>query len=610
MCGIVGAIAQRPVEHILIEGLKRLEYRGYDSAGVALLDTNSHELCRQRVLGKVAGLETALNKSQLTGTVGIAHTRWATHGKPTENNAHPHCSQDRIAIVHNGIIENHQNLREMLESYDYHFESDTDTEIIVHLIHHHLKTNPKMIDALRMTVAQLKGAYALCILSTAHPDELYVVRSGSPLVIGLGIGENFIASDPLALIPVTQKFIYLEEGDLAKVTRTDITIYDQHATPVDRTIHESELENDAANKGAFRHFMLKEIYDQPEALAHTLEQYLALDQIGPNVFGVNACDIFPKIQRIQIIACGTSFHAGLVASYWLESIAKLPVKVDIASEYRYRNSVIEPNTLFVAISQSGETADTLAAIRHAKQNGCQHVLAICNAPESSLARESDLLFVTLTGKEVGVAATKTFTGQLCALALLTLAFGHMRNTPEKTIRNCHKALKTLPGLINDLLALDETIQSISRNFIKKHSALFVGRGELYPIAAEGALKLKEISYIHAEAYPAGELKHGPLALVDKEMPVIVIAPDNALFEKLASNIEEIHARDGEVYVFSNKPAKAFSKHITHIQMPKSAEFITPITYTIPMQLLSYHIAVLKGTDVDQPRNLAKSVTVE
>lgn len=610
MCGIVGAIAQRPVEHILIEGLKRLEYRGYDSAGVALLDTDTGKICRQRALGKVAGLEKALDQSKITGTVGIAHTRWATHGKPTENNAHPHCSRDTIAIVHNGIIENHQSLREAITAQGYQLESDTDTEIIAHLIHHHLKTNPEMLDALRKTIAQLKGAYALCILSNDHPDELYVVRSGSPLVIGLGIGENFIASDPLALIPVTQKFIYLEEGDLAKVSRNTVSIFDAQGNEAQREVHESELKNDAASKGTFRHFMLKEIHEQPEAITNTLEKYVALEHIGPEIFGVKASDIFPHIDRIQIIACGTSYHAGLVASYWLESIARLPVKVDIASEFRYRNSVIEPNTLFVAISQSGETADTLAAIRHAKKNGCKHVLAICNAPESSLARESDLLFMTLTGKEVGVAATKTFSGQLCALALLTLAFAQVKNTQTTNLTNFKNALKSLPTLINELLTLDESIQTISRNFIKKNNAIFIGRGEHYPIAAEGALKLKEISYIHAEAYPAGELKHGPLALIDEEMPVIVIAPDNALFEKLASNIEEIQARDGEVYVFSNKPTKAFSRHITHIKMPDVPEFISPMAYTIPMQLLSYHIAVLKGTDVDQPRNLAKSVTVE
>lgn len=610
MCGIVGAIAERPVEKILIEGLKRLEYRGYDSAGMAILDPESNAIRRARVLGKVAGLIEALQAVPLSGYVGIAHTRWATHGRPNETNAHPHCSKNKIAIVHNGIIENYQALREKLIKLDYEFESETDTEVVAHLLHHHLDQDDDMEIAIQKTAAELKGAYALCILFTETPDRFYAVRSGSPLVVGLGIGENFIASDQLALLPVTQKFIYLEEGDIAIVSCDDVRIIDSTGKMANRKTHESEPEADAASKGKFRHFMLKEIYDQPTAIARTLERYLTNSHINPEQFGHQASKILSTVKRVQIIACGTSFHAALVAKYWMEAIAKIPTQVEVASEFRYRDSIMEPDTLFIAISQSGETADTLAAVRHAKKIGCKAVLSICNVPESSLSRESDLLCITQSGREIGVAATKTFTAQLSALALLTLVLSQFQGLAKKDIANYIRDLESLPDRIDLLLKLDKQIQVISKQFIYKKNALFIARGEFYPIALEGALKLKEISYVHAEGYPAGELKHGPLALVDEEMPVIVIAPNNKLFDKLASNLQEIQARGGQLFVLSNKDKSAFDAKTILIPMPDMPDLLAPICYTIPLQLLSYHIAVLKGTDVDQPRNLAKSVTVE
>lgn len=610
MCGIVGAIAQRSVERILVEGLKRLEYRGYDSAGIALSQPQTQSILRKRVLGKVAKLEALLNESaDVMGEMGIAHTRWATHGKPTENNAHPHCS-DTLAVVHNGIIENHLALRKQLTDKNYQFESETDTEVIVHLLHDLLKHESNIINALKQCMQQLKGAFALCVLSAQDPHHIYAVRCGSPLVIGVGNDENFIASDSLALLPVTQQFIYLEEGDIAMVSRQQVSIYDRAGLSVDRKIIASQLEHDAANKGTYAHYMLKEIYEQPDTMHNTLESCLALDYVSPNCFGHNAQNIFKKIKRIQMLACGTSYHAALVAKHWMESIAQLPVAVDIASEFRYREHVLEPNTLFVAISQSGETADTLAAVRYAKTKGAKHVLAICNVPESSLTHESSLVFITRSGKEVGVAATKTFTTQLCALALLTLTFAKIKNIPSSQLKQFQLELKTLPQLAKQLLSLDGVIQNLSSRFITKNHALFIARGVHYPIALEGALKLKEISYIHAEAYPAGELKHGPLALVDENMPVIVLAPHNRLFEKLCSNIEEIAARGGDLTVFSDAVQEIFPHQVNYVSMPTMGDFISPIAYTLPMQLLSYHIAVLKGTDVDQPRNLAKSVTVE
>lgn len=610
MCGIVGAIAQRDIEAILIEGLKRLEYRGYDSAGVAIVDQASQEIVRKRVHGKVAGLEKLLADEPLLGQTGIAHTRWATHGKPNVANAHPHTSQDAIAIVHNGIIENYQELRKELIAQNYVFESETDTEVFAHLLHFHSEKENDMLSALQKTAAQLKGAFAICILAKKNPDHIYAIRCGSPMVIGLGIGENFIASDPLALLPVTQKFIYLEEGDIAAISRTDIDIKNAQGESVERDIHECTSEMDAASKGSFRHYMLKEIYDQPEAIAETLRYSLTVDNNLSDILGANTNAVLSSIKRVQIIACGTSYNAGLVARYWIESIAKIPAQVDVASEFRYRDSIMEPNTLFIAISQSGETADTLAAVRHAKKMGCQHVLAICNIAQSSLSRESNLLLMTRSGKEVGVAATKTFTAQLTSLALLTLALAKQNGLPQKNIDAHIHELQSLPSLIKQLLTLDESIQVVSKQFTHKQHALFIARGEYYPIAIEGALKLKEVSYVHAEAYAAGELKHGPIALIDEEMPVIVIAPNNKLFEKLASNIHEVRARGAEVYVLSNQPAEFFDGSVTLISMPTISDFIAPIAYTIPLQFLAYYIAVLKGTDVDQPRNLAKSVTVE
>ncbi|MDP1575073.1 MAG: glutamine--fructose-6-phosphate transaminase (isomerizing) [Coxiellaceae bacterium] len=609
MCGIVGATAERQIEAILVEGLKRLEYRGYDSAGVAIINPKTHEIERKRAHGKVDLLEKALREKPLTGHTGIAHTRWATHGKPSEANAHPHSSHDTISIVHNGIIENHQQLRAQLIEKNYTFESETDSEVIAHLIHFHfLKTND-MMQTLHDVSHELKGAYSLGILSQKTPDKLYGIRSGSPLVIGVGIGENFIASDPLALLPVTQKFIYLEEGDIVAISRDQILIHNQEGQTVTRDIRECTTDGDAASKGNFRHYMLKEIYDQPDALKEMVKHGIQHHQLT-NIFQHANNTILACVQRVHIVACGTSFHAGLIARYWIESIARIPAQVEIASEFRYRDSMMEPNTLFIAISQSGETADTLAAARHAKHMGCKTILAICNAVESTLVRESDLLLLTRSGKEVGVAATKTFTTQLTGLALFTLALAEQHTALATSLASHIEALESLPTIINELLNLDILTQSIGKLFMQKNHALFIARGEFYPIALEGALKLKEISYVHAEGYPAGELKHGPLALVDENMPVIVIAPQNALFEKIASNIQEVQARGGQVFVLSDAPASAFGNHVVHIPMPSMPDFIAPIAYTIPLQLLSYHIAVLRGTDVDQPRNLAKSVTVE
>lgn len=604
MCGIVGAIAERQIEAILIEGLKRLEYRGYDSAGIAVLEKDSNNIALKRVHGKVAALEALLQNEFLSGHAGIAHTRWATHGKPNVVNAHPHNSNDEISIVHNGIIENYQALRKQLITQNYTFQSETDTEVFAHLLHSHFMREKDMMLALQKAARELKGAFAICVLSKKTPDHIYAIRCGSPMVIGLGIGENFIASDPLALLPVTQKFIYLDEGDIAAISRTHVLIKDSNGKTVERIIHECTSEMDAASKGNFRHYMLKEIYDQPEAIAETIRYSLTPEDALSDLIGANTNVVLSSIKRVQIIACGTSYNAGMVARYWLESIAKIPTQVEVASEFRYRDSIMEPGTLFIAISQSGETADTLAATRHAKKLGCKNILAICNVAESSLSREANLLFITRSGKEVGVAATKTFTTQLTALALLTLKLA-----TTKTDEHVH-ALKSLPNIIKELLQLDERIQHISKQFTYKQHALFIARGEHFPIAVEGALKLKEISYVHAEAYAAGELKHGPIALIDEQMPVIVVAPNNILFEKLASNIQEVQARGGEVFVFSDASPEQFDAAVTHIQMPVMPDFITPIAYTVPLQLLAYHIAILKGTDVDQPRNLAKSVTVE
>ena len=610
MCGIVGAVAQRDVAEILINGLHRLEYRGYDSAGVAVVDPN-HELHRVRCLGKVKALDEAVAVKPLIGGTGIAHTRWATHGEPSEANAHPHTSGN-FAVVHNGIIENHEELRELLKSRGYVFNSQTDTEVIAHLVEWEMRTASTLLEAVQKTVKQLTGAYGMVVLDREHPEHLVAARSGSPLVIGLGIGENFLASDQLALLSVTRRFIYLEEGDIAEITRRTVDIYDANGQKVEREVHESNLENDAAEKGKFRHFMQKEIYEQPNALINTMEGRILHNNVIVDAIGNGASEILEKVEHIQIVACGTSYNAGMTARYWFEALAGVGCDVEIASEFRYRKFVTRPNSLLVTISQSGETADTLAALRLAKEKGYMAALTICNVSSSSLVRESDLAFMTRAGVEVGVASTKAFTTQLAALLMLVTAIGKVKGniSNEKEVEIV-KALQSLPAEIEKALAFDKDIEALAEDFAEKHHALFLGRGEFYPIAVEASLKLKEISYIHAEAYAAGELKHGPLALIDADMPVIVVAPNNELLEKVKSNIEEVRARGGQLYVFADKEAGFTpSEGMKIITMPKVNEIIAPIFYTVPMQLLSYHVALIKGTDVDQPRNLAKSVTVE
>ena len=610
MCGIVGAVAQRDVAEILINGLHRLEYRGYDSAGVAVVDPN-HELHRVRCLGKVKALDEAVAVKPLIGGTGIAHTRWATHGEPSEANAHPHTSGN-FAVVHNGIIENHEELRELLKSRGYVFNSQTDTEVIAHLVEWEMRTASTLLEALQKTVKQLTGAYGMVVLDREHPEHLVAARSGSPLVIGLGIGENFLASDQLALLSVTRRFIYLEEGDIAEITRRTVDIYDANGQKVEREVHESNLENDAAEKGKFRHFMQKEIYEQPNALINTMEGRILHNNVIVDAIGNGAAEILEKVEHIQIVACGTSYNAGMTARYWFEALAGVSCDVEIASEFRYRKFVTRPNSLLVTISQSGETADTLAALRLAKEKGYMAALTICNVSSSSLVRESDLAFMTRAGVEVGVASTKAFTTQLAALLMLVTAIGKVKgNISNEQEVEIVKALQSLPAEIEKALAFDKDIETLAEDFAEKNHALFLGRGEFYPIAMEASLKLKEISYIHAEAYAAGELKHGPLALIDADMPVIVVAPNNELLEKVKSNIEEVRARGGQLYVFADKEAGFTpSEGMKIITMPKVNEIIAPIFYTVPMQLLSYHVALIKGTDVDQPRNLAKSVTVE
>ena len=610
MCGIVGAVAQRDVAEILINGLHRLEYRGYDSAGVAVVDPN-HELHRVRCLGKVKALDEAVAVKPLIGGTGIAHTRWATHGEPSEANAHPHTSGN-FAVVHNGIIENHEELRELLKSRGYVFNSQTDTEVIAHLVNWEMRTASTLLEAVQKTVKQLTGAYGMVVLDREHPEHLVAARSGSPLVIGLGIGENFLASDQLALLSVTRRFIYLEEGDIAEITRRTVDIYDANGQKVEREVHESNLENDAAEKGKFRHFMQKEIYEQPNALINTMEGRTLHNNVIVDAIGNGASEILEKVEHIQIVACGTSYNAGMTARYWFEALAGVSCDVEIASEFRYRKFVTRPNSLLVTISQSGETADTLAALRLAKEKGYMAALTICNVSSSSLVRESDLAFMTRAGVEVGVASTKAFTTQLAALLMLVTAIGKVKGniSNEKEVEIV-KALQSLPAEVEKALAFDKDIEALAEDFAEKNHALFLGRGEFYPIAMEASLKLKEISYIHAEAYAAGELKHGPLALIDADMPVIVVAPNNELLEKVKSNIEEVRARGGQLYVFADKEAGFTpSEGMKIITMPKVNEIIAPIFYTVPMQLLSYHVALIKGTDVDQPRNLAKSVTVE
>ncbi|MDH4559559.1 glutamine--fructose-6-phosphate transaminase (isomerizing) [Pseudomonas sp. BN411] len=611
MCGIVGAIAERNITPILVEGLKRLEYRGYDSAGVAVF-TNDGTLDRRRRVGKVAELEQALAEQPLLGRLGIAHTRWATHGAPSERNAHPHFSGEQLAVVHNGIIENYEALREQLKALGYVFTSDTDTEVIVHLLHHKLKTIPDLADALKAAVPELHGAYGLAVISASQPDRLLAARSGSPLVIGLGLGENFLASDQLALRQVTDRFIYLEEGDIAEIRRDSLQIWDEQGHAVQREQVQYHEGAEAADKGEYRHFMLKEIHEQPKVVQRTMEGRLGTDHVLVNAFGPRAAELFAKVRNVQIVACGTSYHAGMVARYWLEGLAGIPCQIEVASEFRYRKVVVQPDTLFVTISQSGETADTLAALRNAKELGYLTSLAICNVGTSSLVRESDLTLLTQAGPEIGVASTKAFTTQLVGLMLLTLSLGQVRGTLEAGVEaGLVEELRRLPTRLGEALAMDKTVEKVAELFAEKHHTLFLGRGAQYPVAMEGSLKLKEISYIHAEAYPAGELKHGPLALVDSDMPVVTVAPNNELVEKLKSNLQEVRARGGELIVFADREAGIDNGEGVHVvAMPHIDDALAPILYTIPLQLLSYYVAVLKGTDVDQPRNLAKSVTVE
>ncbi|MEL7936434.1 MULTISPECIES: glutamine--fructose-6-phosphate transaminase (isomerizing) [Pseudomonas] len=611
MCGIVGAIAERNVTPILIEGLKRLEYRGYDSAGLALVDA-AGELQRRRRVGKVASLEQALAEQPLAGHLGIAHTRWATHGAPSEANAHPHFSHDRLAVVHNGIIENHEELREYLKGEGYVFSSQTDTEVIVHLLHLRLRELGDLASALKATVKELHGAYGLAAISLDQPDRIVAARSGSPLVVGLGLGENFLASDQLALRQVTDRFIYLEEGDIVELRRDSVQLWDAEGRPVKREAVQYHEGAEAADKGEYRHFMLKEIHEQPKVVQRTLEGRLGAGQVLVENFGPNAAELFAKVRNVQIVACGTSYHAGLVARYWLEELTGIPCQVEVASEFRYRKVAVQPDALFVTISQSGETADTLAALRNAKQLGFLSSLAICNVATSSLVRESDMTLLTLAGPEIGVASTKAFTTQLVALLLLTLAIGRVQDRLGEGVEaELVEALRRLPTRLEEALAMDKVVEKVGELFAEKHHTLFLGRGAQYPVAMEGALKLKEISYIHAEAYPAGELKHGPLALVDADMPVVTVAPNNELLEKLKSNLQEVRARGGELIVFAEANSGIGNGPGTHVvSMPPIHDCLAPILYTVPLQLLSYHVAVLKGTDVDQPRNLAKSVTVE
>ena len=609
MCGIVGATAHREVSEILVEGLRRLEYRGYDSAGVALINDQGLAVCKR--LGKVAVLAEAMNDSLMRGQSGIAHTRWATHGKPSTDNAHPHTSSNRVALVHNGIIENYQPLRDELLQQGYRFNSETDSEVIVHLLQRELERGADLLTALRATVGLLEGAYGLAAVDADNPKQIVCARSGSPLVIGLGMGENFIASDQLALRQVTDRFVYLDEGDIALIEPMHYAIYNSDGEPVER--QEIRISERAANidKGEFRHYMLKEIYQQPEVIADSLRTRLSHNAVREEVLGANAKAILDRTKAVQIVACGTSYHAGMVARYWIEGLAGVPCNVEVASEFRYRKFVVPDNTLLVTISQSGETADTLAALRLAKTLGFESTMTICNVAQSSLVRESDLCLMTEAGPEIGVASTKAFTTQLVALLMLTAVLGRRHGMSSEVEADIVHGLHSLPAVLGQCLALDRPIQQMAESFADKHNALFLGRGIQWPVAMEGALKLKEISYIHAESYPAGELKHGPLALVDADMPIVAVAPNDELLEKLKSNLHEVQARGGYLYVFADADA-GFDNDagVQVLPVPHSADVVAPIIYTIPLQLLSYHVAVSKGTDVDQPRNLAKSVTVE
>ncbi|MDC3263949.1 glutamine--fructose-6-phosphate transaminase (isomerizing) [Porticoccaceae bacterium] len=609
MCGIVGAVTQRNVYKILIEGLRRLEYRGYDSAGLSIID-NQQTLQTRKNIGKVAELIKVAEANPVSGSTGISHTRWATHGEPSSLNSHPHNSAG-VSVVHNGIIENHVQLRGEMEAAGYKIISSTDTEVVAHLVHYYLQKNRNLRSAVAQTISRLDGAYALGVISEEHPDTIVAARSGSPLVIGVGIDENFIASDQMALRQVTDQFIFLEEGDLVELTSAAYSIFDESGAPVERAINQLDEADQVAEKGQYRHFMQKEIFEQPAVLANTIGGRLAADHIREAIFGYRADEIFAETQNIHIIACGTSFHSGLVAKYWLEEYAGIPCQVEVASEYRYRKVPVPAATLFVTISQSGETADTLSALRKAKESGYLGFLAICNVANSSLVRESDISLMTLAGPEIGVASTKAFTTQLVALQLLAISLAKNRGLDPQVEKELVQNLHRLPQLCSQVLALDSVIEAVSESFANKQHALFLGRGEQYPIALEGALKLKEISYIHAEAYPSGELKHGPLALVDEDMPVVTVAPNNQLLEKLKSNLHEVRARGGQLFVFADSASGFVSEPgTTVIDMPHVPKSLEAIIYTLPLQMLSYHVALLKGTDVDQPRNLAKSVTVE
>jgi glucosamine--fructose-6-phosphate aminotransferase (isomerizing) len=608
MCGIVGGIAHRDVVPILMEGLKRLEYRGYDSAGVAILDDQQH-LQRIRSVGKVSSLKGLIDQTELSSKLGIAHTRWATHGMPSERNAHPHMSGERVAIVHNGIIENYAELREELSEKGFVFTSETDTEVIAHLLADTLKSETDFVKTVRLASKKLIGAYALAVVSPDDPDQMVVIRAGSPLVIGLGDDENFIASDVFALLPVTQRFIFLEEGDLAHISREKVTIFDHYGELVEREARTSQVSAAKAEKGPYRHYMLKEIFEQPAVIAETLEGRIHKGRLLEESFGHEAKALLDKTRNVHIVACGTSYHAGLVARYWLEEIG-VHCSVEVASEFRYREVVVPEDTLFVTISQSGETADTLAALRGSVAKGYLGSLVICNVPESSLVRESNVALMTRAGPEIGVASTKAFTTQLVALRLLTLALAKRRGMAVERERALVNELHALPRQVEVILKLSDQIQEMANAFAERQHALFLGRGCFYPIAMEGALKLKEISYIHAEAYPAGELKHGPLALVDAEMPVICALPDDPLLEKVISNLQEVRARGGELFLFSDHNVKIGLDHYQNLTLSDIYPSTSPIVYSVPLQLLAYHVAILKGTDVDQPRNLAKSVTVE
>ena len=610
MCGIVGAVAKRDISPLLLEGLKRLEYRGYDSAGLAVI-SNDQKLQRIRIKGKVNQLEAQYKLAPLRGFTGISHTRWATHGKPSINNAHPHICKEQLALVHNGIIENHNKLREQQITSGFKLKSDTDTEVIVNALFELLDSKTDLLAAMFKVIKKLEGAYALGVINTAEPNRLIAARKGSPLVIGVGIDEYFVASDVFALLPATQKFIYLEEGDVADISADKLTIYDKNRKVVEREIHISDSTADVSDKEGYRHYMLKEIFFQADAISQTLEDRINNNKVIGKEFGESAEAIFSKTKSIKIVACGTSYHAGLIAAYWMEKIANIHCQVEIASEFRYRRSVIRDDTLFVSISQSGETADTLAALRSAKDADYLSTLAICNVDESSLTRESDLVFLTHAGIEIGVASTKAFTTQLAALFLFVITIAKHNGLTDKDEEKLVKQLKSLPSRVNQVLEHKDTIELIAKDFADKHHALFLGRGSFLPVAMEGALKLKEISYIHAEAYAAGELKHGPLALVDEDMPVVAVAPNNTLLEKLKSNLEEVKARGGKLYIFADEISEvASSNGMFVLNINNVYDYMAPILHTIPLQLLAYYVAVIKGADIDQPRNLAKSVTVE